>query len=69
MNLDNQLVSIVEKLQDAVRVCYEVDSRGESGVEKTYPYATGYSTSSMRSCIEDLNRVIEEYRDITCEQE
>jgi|TARA_R100000084_G_scaffold102804_1_gene58579 hypothetical protein len=69
MNLDTQLESIVESLQDAVRVCDQVDSREESGIERTYPYATGYSTSSMRSCIHDLNRIIEEYRDITCEQE
>ena len=69
MNLDNQLISIVERLQDAVRVCEEVDSKEESGVERTYPYATGYSTFAMRFCVDDLNRIIEEYRDITCEQE
>jgi hypothetical protein len=66
MNIDTQLESIVERLYDAVNVCYNVDSRSDDN-EQSYPYATGYSRSAMIGAAEDLRRIISDYRSITCE--
>ena len=59
MNIDTQLVSITERLQDAVNVCYTAPQNEDQG----YPYATGYSKSAMQGVIEDLNRIIEQLND------
>jgi hypothetical protein len=67
MNLDTQLESIVERLYDAVNVCYNVDSRSDDH-EQSYPYATGYSRAAMIGVAEDLRRIISDYRSITCEE-
>ena len=40
------LETLIENLADAINVCYNVESRSED-VEKSYPYATGYSRSAM----------------------
>jgi hypothetical protein len=49
---------IIKSLQDAVDVCYNVDSSESSDHERTYPFATGYSRSAMQNAILDLNRTI-----------
>jgi len=67
MNLDTQLESIVERLYDAVNVCYNVDSAADNS-EQSYPYATGYSKSTMIGAAEDLRRIISDYRSISCEE-
>ena len=59
MNFENQLLSLQERLQDAVNVCYTAPQNEDQG----YPYATGYSKSAMQGVIKDLNRVIEQLRD------
>jgi len=59
MNIDTQLLSLSERLQDAVNVCYTAPQNEDQG----YPYATGYSKSAMQGVIEDLNRIIEQLRD------
>jgi len=63
MNIDSQLLSVIDSLQDAVNVSNEckLDPR------KGYPYATGYSRASMESAIFSLNQLVEQYRNITCE--
>jgi hypothetical protein len=52
------LQRIIRDLQDAVNVCYNVDSSEKSGYERTYPFATGYSRSAMKSAILDLNNIL-----------
>jgi hypothetical protein len=37
------LKRLISNLQDAVNVCYNVDSSESHSYEKTYPFATGYS--------------------------
>jgi len=50
------LETLIEGLQSAVNVCYNVDSK-EQETEKSYPYAVGYSQSTMKCIIEDLKRL------------
>ena len=47
------LEALIESLDDAIRVCYRVESRSED-TQKSYPYATGYSRSAMRMVQEEL---------------
>ena len=47
------LETLIESLDDAIRVCYGVESRSEDA-EKSYPYATGYSRSAMLMVQEEL---------------
>ena len=52
------LKRLISNLQDAVNVCYNVDSSESDNYEKTYPFATGYSRGAMNSVIEDLNNIL-----------
>lgn len=52
------LETLIEGLQSAVNVCYNVDSKEEE-TEKSYPYAVGYSESVMKHIIKDLQRLVE----------
>ena len=47
------LETIIEGLEDAIKVCYNVDS-SDGNCERTYPYATGYSRSAMKHTIKTL---------------
>ena len=47
------LETLIESLADAINVCYNVESRSED-VEKSYPYATGYSRSALLRIQEEL---------------
>ena len=49
------LETLIEGLQSAVNVCYNVDNKEEE-TEKSYPYAVGFSQTTMRWIIEDLKR-------------
>jgi len=51
------LQRIIRDLQNAINVCYDVDSLSEDDVH-SYPYATGYSRSAMKSAILDLNNIL-----------
>jgi hypothetical protein len=52
------LETLIEGLQNAVNICYNVDSQSDDG-EKSYPFATGYSRSTMECVIQDLQRLVE----------
>lgn len=52
------LKRLIRDLQDAVNVCYNVDSSESDNYEKTYPFATGYSRAAMKSVIDDLNNIL-----------
>ena len=52
------LKRLIRDLEQAVDVCYNVDSAEDSGYEKTYPYAAGYSRAAMQSAILDLNNLL-----------
>jgi len=59
MNIDTQLLSIKERLQDAVNVTYTAPKTEGQG----YPFATGYSKSAMQGVIEDLERMMQQLND------
>ena len=48
--------TLIDGLQSAVNVCYNVDSTSEDS-EKSYPFATGYSKAAMQTVIRDLERI------------
>ena len=50
------LETLIEGLQSAVDVCYNVDNK-EQETEKSYPYAVGFSTVTMKWIIKDLQRL------------
>ena len=52
------LKRIIRDLEDAVQVCHDVDSSQGADSRRTYPFATGYSRSTMTSAIMDLNNLI-----------
>ena len=53
-NLTNyEIETIVDGLQDAIRVCYDVDSTSNNN-ERSYPYATGYSREAMKTAVNSL---------------
>ncbi len=52
------LETIIEGLESAINVCYNVDSNDED-CEKSYPYAVGYSRSAMKMIQEQLKSLNE----------
>ena len=52
------LKRLISNLQDAVNVCYNLDSSESDNHEKTYPFATGYSRAAMQNVIFDLNNIL-----------
>jgi hypothetical protein len=50
------LETLIEGLQSAVNVCYNADNK-EQETEKSYPYAVGFSTVTMKWIIKDLQRL------------
>ena len=55
----DQLQQIIERLKDGVFVTYEALNNEDQG----YPYATGYSRSTMNCVIEDLQRLVEQLQE------
>ncbi len=53
----SDIETIIEGLEDAIGVCYKVDSSSEDH-ERSYPYAAGYSRAAMQTAIEDLRRLM-----------
>lgn len=60
MKLETQLLSLQERLQDAVNISH---TALENPKYQGYPYATGYSRSAMQGVIEDLNRIMQQLSD------
>ena len=57
-NLNNyEIETIVDGLQDAIRVCYDVDSTSNNN-ERSYPYATGYSREAMKTAVNSLMEIM-----------
>ena len=48
--IDQQLSNIIDRLNDAVNICYTAPDREDEG----YPYATGYARSAMSASVEQL---------------
>jgi len=52
----SELETIIEGLEDAVKVCGSVDSSED--YERSYPYATGYSYATMQHTITNLKQLL-----------
>lgn len=53
----NDIEGIIKKLEDAIKVCYEVDCMSEES-ERSYPYAAGYSRVAMQGVRDELRRLM-----------
>ena len=57
--IDDQLVMIIDRLNNAINVCYEAPENEDQG----YPYATGYSRSAMTDVANDLSKIVKQMRE------
>lgn len=57
--LDDQLVMLIDRLNNAVNVCYEAPDRIDQG----YAYATGYSRSAMTDVANSLSAIVKQMRE------
>ena len=66
MNIDNQLISIIDRLTNAVNVCYSVENASseerEKNYELEYPFAAGYSCAAMNEAIDSLSQIVKDIR-------
>ncbi len=53
---ETTLERLIEGLEDALKVCYNVDET-DGKCERTYPYAAGYSRGVMENILIDLNHL------------
>lgn len=53
----SDIETIIDGLEDAISVCYKVDNSSEDH-ERSYPFATGYSRSSMRTAVQSLRSLM-----------
>tara|TARA_E500000318_G_scaffold13317_2_gene12458 strand:+ start:6980 stop:7180 length:201 start_codon:yes stop_codon:yes gene_type:complete len=56
--IDDQLVMIIDRLNNAINVCHEAPENEDQG----YPYATGYSRSAMTDVANDLSKIVTQLR-------
>ena len=52
----SDIETIIEGLEDAVKVCNSVDQSDDH--ERSYPYATGYSYATMQHTISSLKNLL-----------
>ena len=57
--IDNQLVMLIDRLNNAINVCYEAPEIEDQG----YPYATGYSRSAMIEVADSLGAIVKQMRE------
>ena len=57
--IDDQLIFLIDRLNNAVNVCYEAPENDEQG----YPYATGYARSAMTDVADSLSKIVEQMRE------
>ena len=66
MNIDDQLISIIDRLTNAVNDCYSVQNASyeerEKNYELQYPFAAGYSRSAMNEAIDNLSAIVSQIR-------
>tara|TARA_B100002019_G_scaffold268771_1_gene261011 strand:- start:61 stop:258 length:198 start_codon:yes stop_codon:yes gene_type:complete len=59
--IDNHLVMLIDRLNNAVNVCYEAPEIEDQG----YPYATGYAQSAMSDVADELSAIVAQLRENT----
>ena len=58
-SINQQLSNIIDRLNEAVNVCYEAPNIEDQG----YPYATGFARSAMLSVSEQLAELQEQLQE------
>ena len=58
-SINQQLSNIIDRLNEAVNVCYEAPNNEDQG----YPYATGFARSAMSSSAEQLAELQEQLQE------
>ena len=58
-SIDDQLVMMIDRLNEAVNVCHEAPEKEGQG----YPYATGYSRSAMADVADKLSVIVKQMRE------
>mgnify|MGYP001375193931 CR=1 FL=1 len=59
MTIDDQLVMLINRLNNAVNVCHEAPDIED----QDYPYATGYSRSTMSDVADSLSDIVKQMRE------
>ena len=66
MTIDDQLITIIDRLTNAVNVCYSVENASseerKKNYELEYPFAAGYSRSAMNEAIDSLSQIVKDIR-------
>jgi len=57
--IDDQLIFLIDRLNNAINVCYEAPENDNKG----YPYATGYARSAMIEVVESLDVIVAQMRE------
>ena len=58
-SINQQLTTLIDRLNEAVNVCYEAPNVEDQG----YPYATGFARSAMSSVSEQLAELQEQLQE------
>lgn len=56
MNTKDQILTVIEGLNDALKVCADAVQDKERG----YPFATGYSRATMEYTVKSLETIMQE---------
>ena len=59
MTIDDQLVMLIDRLNEAVNVCHEAPDIEDQG----YPFATGYARSAMTGVADSLSAIVKQMRE------
>ena len=57
--IDDQLIFLIDRLNNAINVCYSAPENDDRG----YPYATGYAQSAMIEVAESLDVIVAQMRE------
>jgi hypothetical protein len=60
----SQFESIVESVKSAIDVCERVDYSDDAKCEDSAPYAIGWSKSTLKNLMIDLNRILEDSNNV-----
>ena len=59
MTIDDQLIMLIDRLNEAVNVCHEAPDIEDQG----YPFATGYARSAMTGVADSLSAIVKQMRE------
>ncbi len=57
MNTQHRIDNIIDALQEALEKCQTVNYNEDAKVEESAPYAIGWTTSTIKNALIDLNKL------------